>query len=578
MVSLAAGPLTKIGFRRDVKLFLSSLVGFLVILIFTLVLVLRTSFEHTEMLIDRNERIVTEIATDVINHSPADSLETQFVSLRSRFNVAGIELQGRDGRHIASGETRGELDDQQRLTGPGTLTLHFDAGQHRALRRRFIVTSGICVTAASLGIALLLLYVPRILRPIEAMLDDARQLGERGDQEETSYLVDSFRSSITTLKAQEAELKRLHELEKTRADDLERVTAALTRSLTSGLIAVDARGEVVDVNAAGREILGIPAHAVVAGRAPGEIVPLPRFAATLTDSFAQQEPMTRVEIEDIRPGGESAVIGLTTVPIRNEGGAFLGFLVLFTDLTHIRGLETRVQEMQALAQLGEISAGIAHELRNSVSTILGYMQLARRSGVDDVAAGRLRSAEKEAALLLQAIERLVAFARPIPLNAEPVDLHEVVDDQVRQLGDIAADVQLTVDGPPVVIDGDRVLLSRAIDNLLRNAVDAVREKGGGSVHISLATSPPTLTITDDGIGFDPAETPRLFLPFHSNKPNGFGMGLPLAKKIVLLHGGTLRLQGEPGKGATATMQFADVQAAPVPGGASETAVPRLPPA
>jgi PAS domain S-box-containing protein len=560
MVPLAAGPLTKIGFRRDLKLFLSSLVGFLVILIFTLVLVLRASYTHTETLIDRNERIVTEIATDAINHAPVDSLETQFVSLRSRFNIAGIELHGRDGRHIISGETRGEFDDQQRLTGPGTLTLHFDAAQHHDLRRRFIVTSAICVTAASLGIALLLLYVPRILRPIEAMLDDAKQLGERGDQEETAYLVDSFRTSIATLKAQEAELKRLHELEKTRADDLERVTAALTRSLTSGLIAVDSRGEVVDVNAAGREILGIAADTTVAGRVPGEIVPLPRFAATLTESFAQQEPMTRVEIEDIRPGGEAVVVGLTTVPIRNEQGAFLGFLVLFTDLTHIRGLEARVQEMQALAQLGEISAGIAHELRNSVSTILGYIQLARRSGVDDVAAGRLRSAEKEAALLLQAIERLVAFARPITFNAEPVDLREVVDDQVRQLGDIAADVHLEVDGPSVIIDGDRVLLSRAIDNLLRNAVDAVREKGGGSVRVSLARTPPSVTIRDDGVGFDPAETQRLFLPFHSNKPNGFGMGLPLAKKIVLLHGGTLVLRGESGRGATAIVQFAEAEA------------------
>ncbi len=110
-------------------------------------------------------------------------------------------------------------------------------------------------------------------------------------------------------------------------------------------------------------------------------------------------------------------------------------------------------------------------------------------------------------------------------------------------------------GPAVVIDADRVLLSRAVENLLRNAIDAVRENGRGSVRVAVSAAPPSLTITDDGAGFDPAETQRLFLPFHSNKPNGFGMGLPLAKKIVLLHGGTLRLTGEPGKGAVATMVF-----------------------
>jgi signal transduction histidine kinase len=491
-----------------------------------------------------------------VNGASPVSLETDLVSLRGRFNVAAIELQTRDGRRIVSGEPHGQYDDVQRLTGPGTLTLHFDAAGREALHRRFILTAGICVAAASLGIALLLLYVPRILRPIEAMLDEAKELGERGDQEETAYLIETFRNSIATLRSQEAELKRLHEAEKTRADDLERVTAALTRSLTSGLIAVDAAGKVVDVNAAGREILGIDPGTAVAGNPLASVVPLPHFAGALAEAFVRQEPLTRVEIEDTRPGGDAAAIGLTTVPLRNESGVFLGFLALFTDLTPIRSLEARVQEMQTLAQLGEISAGIAHELRNSVSTILGYIKLARRSGVDEAAGVRLQSAEKEAGLLLQAIERLLAFARPVHLNAEPVDLRELADEQMQQLGDLTGDeVLLDVQGPSAVIDADRVLLSRAVENLLRNAIDAVREKGRGSVRVAISAAPPSLTITDDGAGFDPAETQRLFLPFHSNKPNGFGMGLPLARKIVLLHGGTLRLTGEPGKGAVAAMVF-----------------------
>ncbi len=436
MVRLASAPLTKIGFRRDVKLFLSFLVGFLILLIFSLVFVLRASVAQSEAMIDRSERIVAEVAVAAVNGASPAALDTELVSLRGRFHVAAMELQTRDGRRLVSGETHGSFDDVQRLTGPGTLTLHFDAAGRQALHSRFTLTAGICVTAASLGIALLLLYVPRILRPIEAMLDQAKELGERGDQEETAYLIETFRNSIATLRSQEAELKRLHAIEKS-------------------------------------------------------------------------------------------------------------------------ALETRVQEMQTLAQLGEISAGIAHELRNSVNTILGYMKLARRSGVDDAAGARLQSAEKEAGLLLQAIERLLAFARPLHLNTEPVDLRELADAQVRQLGDLGeGEVSLDVQGPPVVIDADRVLLSRAIENLLLNAVDAVREKGRGAVRVAVTPDPPSLTITDDGAGFDPAETQRLFLPFHSNKPSGFGMGLPLARKIVLLHGGTLRLTGEPGKGAEATMVFA----------------------
>jgi PAS domain S-box-containing protein len=544
-----------------VRLFLICLVGFLVFLIFILLLLLRTDLGRTEETIDHTRAVVADIATDAINHtnrSPG-ALEAQMAFLRGRFNIAGITLQLRTGTRITSGEQSGSLDNVTRLTGAGTLQLHFDAGGRRAAETRFWVTAGICIAAASFGIALLLFYLPRITQPIEQMLDQARTLGERAaGQDETAYLIDTFRNSIATLKDQEGELKRLHDREKMRADDLERVTAALTRSLTSGLIAIDVGGAIVDINSAGREILGVPAGESLAGRRFADVIPLPSFTDSLRLAFQQQEAMTRVEIVDTR-SGEDVTIGLTTVPLRNESGTFLGLLALFTDLTPIRSLEARVQEMTTLAQLGEISAGIAHEFRSSLSTILGYMKLARRGGVDDVAEGRLQSAEKEASLLLQAIERLLTFARPVQLNAEPVDLRDLVAEQMRPLQDIAPDVSFEMEGPPVAIEGDRVLLSRAVENLLRNAVDAVRQKGdGGSVKVRVSSAPvPSITIVDNGVGFDPAETSRLFLPFHSNKPNGFGMGLPLAKKIVLLHGGTLRLQGEPGKGATATMEFGD---------------------
>src|ERR1019366_3904640 len=178
---------------------------------------------------------------------------------------------------------------------------------------------------------LLLFYLPRVTGPIEQMLDDARQLGAPGDQEETAYLIDTFRQSIATLKSQEEELKRLHDEEKTRADELERVTGALTRSLTSGLIVLDATGAVADINTAGREILGIDAAAPVAGRALPDAIPLRAFADTLREAFEQRAAMNRIEISGVQPAtNERVTIGLTTVPLRNEADALLGFLALFT--------------------------------------------------------------------------------------------------------------------------------------------------------------------------------------------------------------------------------------------------------
>jgi len=557
MVRFVRAPLTRVGFRRDVRLFLTGLVGFLVALIFILLLLLRTNLAHTEEAIDRSHQMIADVSAEAVNRSAPAGLDTELLVLRGRFNIAGIGVTDRNGRTLQSGLREGDFDVVTRLAGPGTLTLRFDASARRTAHRDFLLTAAICILAASLGIALLLFYLPRVTGPIEQMLDDARELGGPGDQEETAYLIDTFRQSIATLKSQEEELKRLHDREKTRADELERVTGALTRSLTSGLIVLDATGAVADINAAGREILGIDAAASVAGGTLPDAIPLRAFADTLRDAFEQRAAMNRIEINDRQAGtGEPVTIGLTTVPLRNEGDALLGFLALFTDLTPIRSLEARVQEMTTLAQLGEISAGIAHEFRSSLSTILGYMKLARKGGVDDVADSRLRNAEKEAALLLKAIERLLAFAGPVQLNAESIELRALLGEQIAHITDIDPSIAVTLEGPAVVIQGDRILLSRALENLLNNAADAVRQNGGGSISVTLRDKPPSVTIADDGVGFDPADGPRFFLPFQSNKPSGFGMGLPLAKKIVLLHGGTLRLSGEPGNGAVATIEFA----------------------
>jgi two-component system sensor histidine kinase PilS (NtrC family) len=559
MVRFVRAPLTRVGFRRDVRLFLTGLVGFLVVLIFILLLLLRSNLAHTEEAIDRSHQMIADVSAEAVNRSGPGGLDTALLVLRGRFNIAGIGLTARDGRTIESGLRNGDFDVVTRLAGPGTLTLRFDASARRIAHRDFLLTAAICILAASLGIALLLFYLPRVTGPIEQMLDDARQLGAPGDQEETAYLIDTFRQSIATLKSQEEELKRLHDREKTRADELERVTGALTRSLTSGLIVLDATGAVADINAAGREILGIDAATSVAGRALPDAIPLRAFADTLRDAFEQHAAMNRIEISDLQPvTREPVTIGLTTVPLRNEANALLGFLALFTDLTPIRSLEARVQEMTTLAQLGEISAGIAHELRSSMATILGYMKLARKGSIDEVAEGRLQSAEKEAALLLKAIERLLAFARPVQLNAERVDLRELLAEQIAHITDIDTNVKVSLAGPAVIIDGDRILLGRAFENLLQNAADAVRQNGGGSIAVTVRDEPlAAVTIVDDGVGFDQADAPRFLLPFQSNKPSGFGMGLPLAKKIVLLHGGTLQLEGQRGVGAVARIGFAN---------------------
>jgi signal transduction histidine kinase len=552
----ASRGLTKVSFRRDVRVFLGALVGFLGVLVVLLLLFLRSFLEHTtDAIADERQTIANMAASEVAGGFDRSVAELQLSSMRGRYGAAGAALIARDGQRITSGvspETAG-VATIRRVTPAGTLLLVFDDGRVQTLRRTFFLTTAISLAAVVAGALLLALFLPRITRPIERMLDSAAEIRERAPHDdEQEYLIDTFRASIDQLKSQKQELQVLHDAQKVRADDLERITSALTRSLTSGFLAIAPDGNIVDLNAAAREILHT-GDEPLAGRHLTAVLGDTRFSKTLMDAVEQHAAMTRAEVA-IEGDAGAQVIGLTTVPLVDANERFLALLALFTDLTPYRELEERVREMQTLADLGEISAGIAHEFRNSLSTMLGYLKLARRAGTIDDTAKAIEKSEREAALLAEAVDRLLAFARPMKLDRHRIDLLDLAGEVCERIA--ATDVPVTCDGVRAEVQGDRALLVRALDNLVRNAVDSVREKGSGGVRVTVGDGEmPHVRIEDDGVGVDAADIPRLMLPFQSQKPSGYGLGLPLARKIILLHGGTIRLAGRKGEGAVATVEL-----------------------
>lgn len=560
MVSRAAPALTKIDFRRDVRLFLSILVGILITLILTLVVLLGYAGGEIAGAAEEDARTRTRAAAALIDTwgQGGSTLASYLIFIRSELDIDALVFVPKNGPRVASGDGTGLFRVEHRASS-GTVVAYFDQSDVTSTRRTFILTTILCAAATIVGVILLFLYLPKITGPVEALLDEANLVAERSsDQDEAQYLVETFQNTVSALRARERELERLHALQKSRADDLERVTSALTRSLTSGFVAIDPEERIVDANAAAREILQIDTRDV-GGESLDEAFGATEFTRTLQRAVRQRANVSRAEIV---LGDQT--IGLTTVPLlgepRGDDQPYLGTIALFTDLTPIRRLETLVRESQTLADLGEISAGIAHEFRNSLSTILGYLRLARRgTGVPPGALSSIGKAEREATTLAEAVAALLAFARPMSLERHPVDLYEIARDVVERVaGD---DARVTCSGESVVIEGDAALLRTAVENLVRNAVDAVREKGDGDVTVTVTRTPaPAIHVRDTGVGLDPAEIATLLLPFQSRKANGHGLGLPLAKKIAFLHGGTLRLTGAPGKGATATIEFVSLDA------------------
>lgn len=550
--------LTPLGFRRELTIFLSIVVGFLVFIVLLLVILLQLLSARQEDATLRQWDATADAAAERLERETATGdLETWLVYLRTTWDIAAAELRTPEGRIVRSGEPASELHRVERRIGAGQLILYFDAAPLRSTQRLFRLTAIGAFAATVITTILFALFLPRIIRPFESMLRSAREVEPAGTGDEAAYLVDTFRRTIDRLRKQEVELHRLHELEKTRADELERIVSTLKRSLASGFLALDPNGRIVEINDAGRRILDVDYDRTFTGSRPADVIGDNALARLLDEAGRNRTPIQRQEVT-FPARDKELTIGLTQVPLFDDSGTYLGALTLFTDLTEMRVLEDRLRATQTLADLGQIAAGIAHEFRNSLSTIRGYLRLAAAEGEPGRIHHRIEAADREAVELSTAIDRLLAFARPVEPQWEPVNLGDLVRAVADRLHDTdEAQFDLELDSG-VQIEGDPSLLARAMENLMRNAVESNRLAGRGEVPVAVGLEPgrvPVLTIRDEGVGLAPGEAEKIVLPFQSKKPGGWGLGLPLARRILLAHGADFEITGTEDGGASVRVAF-----------------------
>jgi signal transduction histidine kinase len=208
-----------------------------------------------------------------------------------------------------------------------------------------------------------------------------------------------------------------------------------------------------------------------------------------------------------------------------------------------------------LAHLGEMAAGLAHEFKNSLATIHGYVQLIEaQQGEDKSSAGRktaIVSTLNEVNHLARLVTDFLNFARPQQLSLSPVDLHQVIEQSAAELKQAiaSADIELKVKGDFPTISGDESLLRRVFVNLMRNAAEAIdphstekRIEVIGSVDPGHLKSYAHVRVIDTGAGIAAEDVPRVFIPFFTTKTRGYGIGLAIVKKILIAHGGDVTVE------------------------------------
>jgi signal transduction histidine kinase len=227
----------------------------------------------------------------------------------------------------------------------------------------------------------------------------------------------------------------------------------------------------------------------------------------------------------------------------------------------LRAAEASVRRSERLAALGQLSAGLAHELRNPLSTIRtsAEMLTKRLDGANAVAqelAGYIASEVDRTNLL---VTRFLEFARPLQLRLSPVDLHSLLDEAILNFQKQDPACRLTIHRaydpslPPV--QGDATLLERVFFNLIQNAADASAADGVVTVKTRALASSVEVAVIDRGSGIRPEHREQIFNPFFTTKASGVGLGLPIAAKIVDEHGGRLAVQSEPDQGSAFVVQL-----------------------
>src|SRR5262249_38637077 len=219
-----------------------------------------------------------------------------------------------------------------------------------------------------------------------------------------------------------------------------------------------------------------------------------------------------------------------------------------------RRMEAEIRESQAMARAGELTAGIVHEVRNGLGTILGYARLLEREEASPVVVDAARGIRGECETLEVVVRRFMDFVKHETLNLAAFDLgrmlSRVVARESRNRGPSEVAVAGAADLPPVV--GDEELLERAFENLVRNACEAAGPGGRVAIRAAADADRVRVSVEDDGPGLGPGKDDGL-KPFFSTKVGGLGLGLPIAQKIVRLHQGELRLADGESKGVVVTV-------------------------
>jgi PAS domain S-box-containing protein len=340
---------------------------------------------------------------------------------------------------------------------------------------------------------------------------------------------------------------------------------SLLDSLNDGIVALDRKNNIIEWNRGAEAIFGYGSEEAV-GKSIRIIIPPDLQEAEelskIREKLRTQGVIKGYRTERITKDGRRIHVIFSRTAIRDDRGSVVGSSVVLKDVTTYESLERQLADAEHLATLGELSAGLAHEIKNPLAGIKGAIEVIRDSiPLSDMHSEVLGDVIHQVDRIDQIVRDLLNYAKPKPPSHSDVNLSEVVQRIVTMFRKSAKVDSLSIrvhklsDIPDFT--GDETQLEQVLLNLLLNAQKAMPH--GGHIEIRLSYDPNAgvikLVVEDDGPGIHKEHMKKLFLPFFTTRTDGTGLGLAICRKNIQYHGGGIEVQSQVGRGTTITVSL-----------------------
>lgn len=375
------------------------------------------------------------------------------------------------------------------------------------------------------------------------------------------HIVSFFAVALLASYLAESASRAERELEERTEDlaDLQVVHQDVIESISSGIVTTDLEGNITSINRAGNEILGRGASALAGLPIASSGLFNEQQWKAITERSALGDSL-RDEVEYKRDG-ESRYVGFSLSRLESADGSLRGYILIFQDLTNWHGLQEELRIKDRMAAVGELAAGLAHEVGNPLAAISGSVQLLRSSGV---LAGESRKLLnillKESQRLDRTIKGFLRFARPHERSIRRFDVARLLSEHIellRHSSEVSEKHRLELELEPdgVLLTADPDQMSQIFWNLARNALRAMPNGGDLRVRAALDHDHYRITFADTGLGMPEERRARMFQPFQSFFDGGLGIGMAIVYRIVEEHGGRVNVESQPGHGTEITVEL-----------------------